>query len=309
MISNENNPVAFHFAKIKGGNYDEYIQKLISYNAVICFDFEDGINDIISPSEKKKRRAKQAMVELICSNKNLTTPGSKKIAIRINSFGSKEFTKDLNLLKQLNQQVEIEYIFLPKINSDEDFLRAIKELERAKIIFYEFIPIIETIDGFKNLKKIIGLDPRIKKIAFGHADFNYNHSYFPFIHQNSPIYWTWISEMIKVIKEEKITFINSPLLFLSNDSLFKFMLDKLEEIYPERWAQTTLNLFQLDLLYQYSNNKGVNVEEKNIDLAPDSKEAIIEIFEKNYKKGIGFSIDKINNRLISPHEYLAAKNS
>ncbi len=100
-------------------------------------------------------------------------------------------------------------------------LKLQNDLQENNISFDEIIPVIETKVGLKNLSSILKSDlKKVKRFAFGHCDYNNDCGNFPFFHQDSREYWTWITKIFKELKLYGYTIVNSPCLQLDNEVYF-----------------------------------------------------------------------------------------
>lgn len=144
------------------GNQRNKIEKAKTLNAdVVVLDLEDSV-----PYENKEE-ARRIVSESI---KN-TDWGKIKLCVRINSLFSKFWLQDL--IEITKQGPEI--IMIPKISKKTDIKIVEKVLENIEenynINKAKIIPIIENVEGFKNLYSIATASDRIIGITFGIADF------------------------------------------------------------------------------------------------------------------------------------------
>ncbi|NOZ46381.1 MAG: hypothetical protein GXO79_06325 [Chlorobi bacterium] len=292
---------AYQFINYNNETTIEHIKKYAENNAILCFDFEDSIKH----SEKQKYR--EYFKHII--NNILPILPSTRICLRINNEID-ETVKDLKTLSNCF----IDSIILPKIESVEEIRKFEKLLAENNISYNEIIPTIESKTGLSNLELIVKTpNPKIKRYGFGHCDYNLSINSFPFFHQNSIEYWKWIKHLYSVLKPRELSILNSPYLELDNYSFYKSMLHYLYSIFGDDVAQTTLTIKQTKILNQVNKENDYIPFEKlikhRLDLKVSIKDAeqIISSFEKNRNQK-AFSILEKDKVLISPQEYIAAKN-
>lgn len=300
---------AYHFVNPSKEDIISYAKDVVSLNGIICWDLEDiipGTDNATTASHLKTKNRNEVIegIRKIISSLDLLETG-----IRLNSIESPELIKDLRSLRSINLNTTLLYIFLPKIKSAEDISGYVKLLEEYAVRNYELIPIIETKEALNNLQNIIN-NPQysVSKTAFGHCDFNFSNSVFPFYHQNNEGYWKWIDAIHNKIKGE-VLFLNSPFLFLKDSAGFILMLKRLEKIFKTYVSQITLTLSQLKNYHGYINGKNItqsiNNEFPEMNRA-DYANWIISSYEENKTDNRSFSITK-DRILISPQEYAAAE--
>jgi len=164
---------AYQFIKYNNKTNIEHLRKYAKNNAVLCFDFEDSI--IISEKEIYREYFKRHIANM------LSMLPTVKVCVRINNE-SVETEKDLEALANLH----LNSIMLPKIESIEEILKLEELFAKKNISYDEIIPIIESKKGLQNLEFMAETpNPKIKRYAFGHCDYNLSINAFPFFHQNS----------------------------------------------------------------------------------------------------------------------------
>ncbi len=300
------------FARPSELQIKEYAKKINDVNTILCFDLEDIVREMPGDSTNalEKQSQRQAVVDTITILNNFSK--NRRIGIRVNVFNSNEFYKDLEVLEELRTQVRLTSIFLPKVESGNEILRCFNLLKEREIEFEDIIAIIESENAYKNLNEIVTVAKDFtKKLAFGHCDFNYTHHHFPFLHQRSEKYWEWIAAISKVTEVNNIFFINSPYLFLDDDEGFVWNLKQLNKIVKGSVGQITLTLRQTMLcsLGVY-NSISLKHNEKNFigdEQIETFANTLISDFEDNRMGSLSFSLNTKKRILISPQEYLAAK--
>ena len=299
----------YHFANPYNNKILEFAGKVTGLNTTLCFDLEDFNREVSGKKVDKKLHREYVLRSIIIISSSIL---QNKIGIRLNVFNSDEFYEDIELLERIKDNVKFDCLFLPKIENSEDIEGCIEALEKKDINFSDIIPIIEKKKAFNDLSNIIytssGL---IKKVAFGHCDYNYDNGYFPFYHQNSEEYWEWINYMIETLEHHNILLVNSPFLSLNDGRSFLNMIKRLSGITAGRFGQVTLSLNQIRLCSLYEHNsfiQPVPVERdglKRINIE-ETAESLIKDYENNLGANRSFSINT-DRIFISPQEYLLAK--
>jgi len=291
---------AYHFIKYNNETNIKHLNKLAETDVILCFDFEDSINT----SEKQYyRNCFKHIIENI-----IPMMPEVKVGLRINN-NALELAKDLEAIS--NQHINS--IFFPKIEKFEQIENIQKLLSKREVFYNELIPIIETKNALSDLDAIINTSPpKIKRLGFGHCDYNLSIKAFPFFHQNSIEYWKWINKIRTIISPKGLTIVNSAYLELENHSFFQSMLHHLYEIFGDKVGQTALTSRQSELIKQFNpNHNHLSFNElinHRLDLRVPYQydKQIIDYYERD-KKDKAFSVLKKNNIMISPHEYLTAK--
>lgn len=275
-----------------------------------CFDFEDSIQDVINPDKNASLKKKYRTIFESIIHNNHQRIKNFPIGIRLNQNDSLEQKLDIDCLKKISSRVKIKSILLPKTESCEDVERLQTLLKREQIDYYEIVPIIETFDGLNNLTSIIKqpLD-KIYKVAFGHCDFNLSNNIFPFYHQDSEVYWTWILQIATAIDNKNILFLNSAYLQINDDNGFKQMLSCLSKIFSTKYGQFTMTHKQTQLCQNFNNNDEHGIRNRTKEGIDNLQEYACKIISERENSNLekGFSISKNSGEVISPHEYIAAK--
>ncbi|HET8963424.1 MAG TPA: aldolase/citrate lyase family protein [Chitinophagales bacterium] len=282
----------------------EHIEKVCISGAILCFDFEDGI---MNPFNKEmtsllKEKAREDFIRLYYLMNNSIK--NYKIGVRLNNNYTSDFEKDLIAIGDK----KFDSIFLPKTEQLQDIDFILDKLNIYNIEYKNIIPIIESKDGMENLDSILQSNTGIKKIAFGHCDYNLNLNIYPFFHQDSWEYWKWINVLISISNKYEVQIINSPYLNIFNTDFYSSMLNYIVKKKNQFCGQVTLTTHQSELCNSITPSKElftVHLENKN-QISADKSFAInlISEFELNNKlKGL----TKSQNNLISPQEYLASK--
>lgn len=234
----------FFFIKYFVHNYEQYLQKIYTSNAIYILDLEDSILDY--SDKKKTKNLKKKYREILCAlfDRKIISSSKGKFGLRINSPQTAEYFLDMELLKNL-KYYNWETIILPKIENSNQVVSVIEDLKTNEISYNNLTIIIESLKGLKSIPQILEVNlPFVKYLIFGHADFNLDARIFPFIHQHHLEYWQWIHQIKNCLRDKGLTFINSPYLFLDEFENFRDVLTTANSIFNGKFGQVTLNLRQ-----------------------------------------------------------------
>lgn len=291
----------YHFSKIRPSGFLSFYNKVKKSGGILCLDFEDSIADPDHGLTARLKHVQRIAVAELLKSLNLNHE-QDRIGIRINSSGSGYFWEDLDVINSLEG---LHTVFLPKVEGPGEITEF---LDNLKVNVKEIIPIIETDKAFDCIEEILFLsEPRFAAIVFGHCDFNLSKNYFPFFHQDSKKYWEWISFLDRKCVMAGKNLINSPVLRLDDEKLFKWVLGKITE-YPSMVGQTTMSLKQTEWCSQTDSALPERLGRWKKARIPnfDASVSTIENFKKSRLEGKSFAVDK-NGTLISPQEYSSAQ--
>jgi citrate lyase beta subunit len=276
-------------------------------SSVLCFDLEDSIQDWQVPDNTAQLKAhyRKNLVALLHELSSVGFP--EPVGIRINAMDSEEWKADVDAMKSLGC---IGPIFLPKVSGVEQILELRSCLHHKKVLYSEVIPVIETKVGMNQLERMVSYkDGKIRHLAFGHCDYNLDNAIYPFFHQDSREYWSWVVKILDIIRPYRVSFINSPFLQLHQESVFREILNVLYSLGGHSVGQIVLNGVQAAICnsfpvpavpfisYQITHTHNFKV--------PDSLAGeFIQAFEQQ-NQGRGFTITE-EGRLLSPQEYRAS---
>ena len=284
-----------------------------TFGTTVVFDLEDGLQNVfdIKQSKNLKEETRNLLFNALNDRNKKTI---SEYGIRINALSSVEFYNDLKFLRGLNKNVKWKYVVVPKINSQNDVVNCMNAFSENDIKFTEFIPIIETINGFQNIKNIFSNKPNklFHRSFWGQEDFNLDLKCWPLKDYTHSDYWETLKTFITFIENAGYHYINGPSLNLSDHAVLKKILGVVSTICHLDFDQVALSYEQVEFLLKikditpldYSEivtNKFYTEEEK-IDLA----EKILVQFQDNQIPGKSFSI--YNGLIVSPHNYQAALN-
>lgn len=297
----------FYFIKYFEIGFTTYFEKITKSKATFTFDLEDSILDFNDSNMSRIVKERYRMILLNILNQNLNLSFDNSIAIRINNPSTEEFIKDIKLLNDL-KEVQWETIIIPKIENVNQIKFTLHELNNNHIKFQNIAIFIETKEGMSSLKDIISNNiPELKYVIFGHADFNLDNEIFPFIHQTEKQYWNWVEKIYNELNESDIIFINSPCLFLNDDTIFTFNLNMLSSLFEKEYGQMTLTLGQTLMCNNFMEEE-LSPLNYPIKKCIDKVEFAIEMLkEASLKKSDkSFSING-DNYLICPQEKVMAR--
>jgi len=149
----------------------------------------------------------------------------------------------------------------------------------------------------------LGLD----RIFYGHFDYSFDVRHWPMPRQDSWKFWTFIHTLIQRIEAAGLGYIHPPLSELGNDSLLRQIICKLLEQCTLRFGMTTLCERQTVVA---CSNMLHHVMDYQPDMKPSAALArkTISIFEQNTVSKRSFSVNRDDLTLITPHEYIMAKD-
>lgn len=295
---------AYQFIKYDQNTTLEHITGSLKSDAVICFDFEDGIFDPLHPEmsvllKEDARRHFNGLYKLL-----LSMQSNCKIGIRLNESRTDDFEKDLMVIEKKS----FDSIFIPKTEHPRDLEIVIRKLQLHRVEYEKLIPVIETKSGLDQLENLVTSKIPVKLIAFGHSDYNLDIDSYPFFHQDSWQYWKWIFFIQSKIRKSGIKLINSPYLDVKNDHFFCSMMDFMAIEEGLFHGQITLSTRQSQLCRRRTISKTnfrTLLENKNL-IAVNKQYAhkLISEFESNNKQK---GLSRTNGKIISLHEYLASQ--
>lgn len=294
-----NNIRPYHFTKQVGKNFKDFFEQVVSCDGIVCFDWEDSVSserqDQIATLKNMHRRSIVDGLLAMASDINWM-----KIGLRINGIATPFYRNDIEAISSLDS---IHCVFVPKIESGRDVEKVLMEMPRH---VEEIIPIVETQAGLRNIESIMSIkDARLKRLAFGHCDFNLSNHYFPFFHQDSEHYWLWMESLDGLAIKAGMAWINSPVLRLNEDLYFQQILSK-NKSYKTITGQVTLSLKQTLLCKEDITCQQIELHQNKCEDVLKQAMQTIERFEKYKLDQRFFAIDE-NRVLISPQEYMQAK--
>lgn len=299
---------AYHFIKYNASTSLDNLIAQTHSNTTLCFDFEDSIQDCVNPENTPALKAVyRDYFKKIINNSRLHN-GKIKVGIRINATDSPEHQPDLLVLAKVKH---VTTVFIPKVSEANQILKLRHDLNELGVSYDEITPVIESKKGFNNIEEILRVNSgRIGGVAFGHCDYNYDNHIYPFFHQDSKEYWTWIKRIYECTKPYHLHLINSPFLQLDNDKVFKDVLNLLFAIGGSNVGQVTLSQKQTNICNAFSEHKTTNlpklINRFDLRVPANYAENLIESYENNCNNK-GFVINS-ERTILSPQEYLSSLN-
>ena len=297
----------YHFIKYNSDTSIEHIKKYNEMGSIICFDLEDGIDNWINVEENDllKNVHKRILNELLIKIQEEIT--CIRIGIRINSFSSFYHHSDIEFLAKFTN---INSIIIPKVENAFEFNQTLEYIKLNQVKFNEILPLIESKKGIENLSEIINVDKQIKKLGFGHCDYNLDINEFPFFHQDTGEYWKWVEKILADLQPSNIKFINSAYLDLENSDFFLSILSHLNFLTNQNFGQFSLTSIQSKICQTFNYSKipidDITINRLNLGFSKSDLEKFINKFE-NENDGKAFTICSQKKHLMSPQEYCSAK--
>lgn len=298
---------AYHFIKYNESTSLDNLIAQTDNETTLCFDFEDSIQDCLCPVNTPTLKANyRNNFKNIINNCKLDIE-KVNIGIRINANDSPEYLLDIVALAEIKK---VATIFIPKVSNSKHIQNLQDDLQKNGVSYNEIIPVIETKSGLNNLEEIFKINlKKIGGIAFGHCDYNFDNSNYPFFHQDSREYWTWITKLFEFAKPYNLRIVNSPFLQLDNNEFFKNVLDVLHAICGNNVGQITLTRKQANICNSFPDNKKSITLPKilnRLDLRVPAfyAESFIQSFEENTNNK-GFAINN-DRTILSPQEYISS---
>lgn len=274
---------------------------LIKRKLTLILDMEDSAQNLSSKQKTSelKLKCREGIVYLSQNSINL-----ENCFLRINSIKSDYFNDDIKTLEvEKKNAFKIKAVFLPKTENFE-------EIEYIyKILNFPVIPIIETYNGYKNLKKILDKDKNLNyiyAIHYGHFDFCLDRKIWPFPEIFHSEFWDIVDPIIKLCNEYKKSFIQTPYPLVNNNNILWSMKERLEN---NLYNNSFISLVSMNSSLLKKPNLVNNLKIKKMSYDKNfqinfAKKITID-YLKNRQKNKSFSLTK--KRFISPHQFLMAE--
>lgn len=284
----------YHFARLRPTGFVPYYHAIAAAGGVVCFDWEDSVQGADAAATLKLKATQRRRVgDLLRAPELAALP----LGIRLNAPGTPHYAADLQALAG---GPGLHTVFVPKAEQPQVLTQVLRELPVA---VRHLVAVVETQAGMAALPALLRLpDPRLGLIAFGHCDYNLSCGHFPFFHQDSSRYWQWLAALDAQAQAAGKQFINSPVLQLADAPLFGAVLHQLRAL-PSAAGQITLCLSQT-LACQLEVSGPTPTLRSNP--APECACHLAGSFERARPGNRAFAVDA-RRRLISPHEYAAAR--
>jgi len=310
---NKINPYLFVPA-IRERNLEKAFEISLAGSAKIIFDFEDSVGDLhdLVLSGELKTKARNTLMKFLSNNK-------LKFLLRINDSKSNFFEADKNFILELSNNFPLdeycEGIVMSKTNNADEVKNFLDWWNKTNSFSLPIVPLIETVDGIKNLEEIAKISD-VKGLIFGHHDYFMDLSneekkiIFPVPRSplTSEIYRDILNQFIDIIKKsnKSLVLIDGVYSFLhdlegiKNIGTYLYNLDT-----KISWGKLVLNPSQFDALNEI--NKSVDHKEISLSNTDDvlSNKMKLELAMKLTDKKTVHSdlkVTRIEGRYISPQE-------
>ena len=286
----------YHFARAQRRGFAAYYQAIVAADGIVCFDFEDSIRGADQATTLAAKQAQRRRVRGLLQDAGLAPA---RLAVRLNAPNTPHYAADLRALRGLPG---LHAVFVPKAEDPAALRQVLRELP---LPVRHVVPVVETQAGFAALPALLALpDPRLDLLAFGHCDYNLSCGHFPFFHQDAEPYWGWLAALDAHAQAAGKRLLNSPVLQLADAALFAAVLHRLRGL-ASAAGQITLCLSQT-LACRQEDTGGVAAAAVPAGAGPECAQGLVRRFEQASPGGGAFAVDA-QRRLISPHEYAAAR--
>lgn len=270
----------------------------------ILLDLEDGIfnPDSRNESENLKRNALAVLNEII--KKFSREIILSRFYLRVNQHDSDLFFREVNFLSKAN--LKFKGIFLPKVESPahlETYSQVLTDKHATSLC-----PIFESAAALKNLDDILKYcaGKKISIFSFGNYDYNLSLNQNPIVEQDEKKYWEIIFPLIEKVELYGFSFGNSPYGKLGKEKTFLNILEQLHVVCKRNFFQVTLNHRQSEICEQYPNLKDFLEDNKEVHF--HSREEIRQTYLRFKNPTVSTAFLPKNKQIITPQEYLIAKN-
>jgi len=290
----------YHFIP---GNKIFFIKKLSEYidntHFKIIFDLEDAVNDIFDSNNSLKLK-KEARVKIL----NFFKLNSKgEFFVRINNPDSVHWNQDKYFLKKL-KKYNFKGIVVPKTKKVSE-LDLISKFINEDV---ELIPLIETKEGFKNLKSIIN-HKKVSKIIFGHHDYFNDLNIFPIPKSalTSEKYREAMNFILQLIKGKNIEYIDGIHYDLNGFELEETCQFLCLMAGENKLGKLSVHKNQIKHILYFKNSYNI-INIRNDDIVSDDelKEQAKKIITAYESKPSNQGVIKKDDLYISPQMYLQA---
>ncbi len=283
------------------------IPRVLNIGCVPILDIEDSVQDTLNPENTPAlKKAARESVPALASQAFDQMP--KRVYLRINALRSGEFQKDVALLDEL---VDLGFqvgAFLPKVESLNDLIE-IRDALGFDPRYLKAIPIIETVNGVRNLSEILdhrsGLD--IEYVHYGHFDYSLDAECWPFYDQTSSEFWKIVDDLIFKVESAGTRYMHTPFGLLYNFGLFEQVIRTVAERCKHGFGITALTSDQSQ------HGTGIELGKTILPVAQQDvdklslAEKIVSEFEGNLRSKRSFAMNPDNGEFITPHHYKMAK--
>lgn len=295
---------------IKAKALSRLIPKILKLGSTIIADIEDSVQDTLAPENTPhlKAQARDGLAMLQGKLPLLFEEG--RIGVRINAMDTPEYALDVEAIGNLPRSVNWNAIWLPMVESPEMIARCRSDFAAAGIPEINIIPIIETVEGVRNLPTILEhkADYSLKAVHYGHYDYSLDAGHWPFFRQDNEEFWSVVSPIIRLVEDHECLYVHTPLGELNNEQLYSAVSEKLKAICDRPFARTALNIGQSQQCrqpsgepFKWKTSRALD-DEQRLALAHETVEA----FRAHRCSRRSFSVHATLGEFITPHEYKAA---
>lgn len=292
------------------------LSKTAKYDIFNILDLEDALWDVnnLQRTQLLKARGRLRLLELFKIDPD--SFDRYQLGVRLNRISSPEFRLDLEILATISHGVRFSCLILPKVESPQDILLFLNQLDTYQVKYDRIVPIIETCAGLENLATIISeaAAQQIRFAIYGHYDYSLDAGCWPFLEQEEDGFWNHILPIIRTFEAGGLGYIHPPYFHIYKDDQFTRIMQRLQSICQHDFGVLTLGARQTGICYTLSNDDQSDFsdhfhatqpfdQQSRVQLA----ETVIDVFEQFRKDGDSFALDPMTGRFISPHVYLAAR--
>jgi len=280
----------------------------------IIFDLEDSVGDLndIDVSGQLKEKARQMLFEFLKNN-------PMNFLIRTNDVNSIFWEQDKSFLVQLANELNLDDycdgIVMAKTNNDEEVIRFMNWWNQNSNMELSIIPLIETVEGLKNLDEIANVK-QVVGLVFGHHDYFLDHSLVenkivfpvPSSPLNSEVYREILDRFVvaKNQSNKDLTIIDGVYSYLYDIEGIKNIGSYLYSLGPNiSWGKLVLNPKQFDALNEVNDSSSFDrtILTSSDDNFDDNKK--LELANNLSSRNTVHSdlkVTRIKDRYVSPQE-------
>lgn len=285
------------------------LKKAITQDCVIVLDLEDTLEDLNKNRSKSlKAWGRDELIKFAKSNPDFFY--GKKVGIRVNSVKRLDFEDDLKTLTEISKVWDLFCIVGSKIESKKEICDYLSFLENNEVRFQSFIPIIETLNGVKNLLSIVDHE-KVSCAFYGHNDYSLDIESWPFLEQDEIGFWKIVSSFIKKVEAKNVHYIHPPLFYFADENLANQVCNQLQKKCTISFGVATINNHQTSLFNRIKNGSFKKTKLKLTTRVYSSQEKIelaLHVKKLFLKKKRNFGFDLQNKKFFSPHEFFSATN-
>jgi len=304
---------------IRDKNLSKALEISKNSTSKIIFDLEDSVGDLndINISGELKEKARQKLFEFLKNN-------PIKFLIRTNDVNSIFWKKDKSFLLQLTKIINFndycDGIVMAKTNNDNELITFINWWNQNSDVNLRIIPLIETVEGLKNLNKISNVK-QVVGLVFGHHDYFLDYSLVenkivfpvPSSPLTSEIYRKILDRFVAAKNQtnKNLTIIDGVYSYLYDIEGIKNIGCYIYNLEPNiSWGKLVLNPKQFDALNELKDSppfdkKILSSFDDNFD-AKEKNKLANKLASRNTVHS-DLKVTRIKDRYVSPQERLLAE--